>query len=194
MSRSGHGVTVIDFFNHDKAREQSAQQYAEGKQFLLDNGVKLIDSDLVTLDLSVFDEVNRVTCFHVLEHFHHSPIPLFKSIKSTLKPNGACLIGVPNSVNLLKRVKVLFGYTNYPSYGDYALSNHFTGHVREYSMSDLRQMASLVGFNEAEIFGRNYFGSLYERFGENRVTKVAGRALRFFPGLSGSLFLRYTRD
>ena len=62
------------------------------------------------------------------------------------------LIEVPNAVNLLKRIKVPLGKTNYPPYEEFFTDAHWMGHVREYSIGDLTALARLLGFRDWKIY------------------------------------------
>lgn len=99
-----------------------------------------------------------VTMFNVLEHLHHSPKPLFNETRRVLNDTGIVLIQVPNAVNLYKRIKVLFGKSNYPSLLDFLQQDMWRGHVREYTIEELRKLLNFFGFKEIKVYGIPYYG------------------------------------
>lgn len=103
------------------------------------------------------------------------------------------LLEVPNAVNLLKRLKVLAGRTNYGSYGDFYDAVNYTGHVREYAVSDLHALARRLGLSSYAIYGKNWYGTLFDKFGESPLSGVIDWSLQRFPGLCGSLFLDFRK-
>ena len=54
-----------------------------------------------------------VTIINVIEHLHESPRDILNFAGLYLKPGGLVVVGMPNSVNLPKRLFVLMGRSNY---------------------------------------------------------------------------------
>ena len=52
----------------------------------------------------------------VLEHLHDSPRDLLNDLLELAKPEGLLFVTVPNAVNIRKRIDVLRGKTNLPSF------------------------------------------------------------------------------
>ncbi len=91
------------------------------------------------------ESFDMVMAHDVLEHLHDSPRDLLNDLLELAKPNGYLFVTVPNAVNIRKRLAVLRGKTNLPSYpGFYWYPGRWRGHVREYVKDDLRQMASYL--------------------------------------------------
>ena len=199
LVKLGFDVTVVDFFNYDLSWKELRKDSDEFKlrfDYLRDNGIKLVDKDLIDLNISKLFEAESfglISSYHCLEHFKQSPVPLLKHALHVLSSKGLFLIEVPNSINLLKRIKVLLGKTNYCNYYDYACAEDFTGHIREYSMEDLQSLCKILKIENYKIYGRNYFGSLYEKYGENLFTISIDKILCNFPSLCGSLYLKYIK-
>lgn len=199
----GGSVTVLDIFEYDLGwvRASKSNDFAEDcarkREHLESVGVRFIDCDIAQTDLRKFfspESVDAITSYHCLEHLHQSPKAVLESALTVLKPGGRMLIEVPNAINLLKRIKVLMGHTNHGSYTDYYDSANFTGHVREYSISDLYALAERLRLSEYRIYGKNWYGTLFDRLGNNPLTQLADLGLQQFPGLCGSLFLYFVKS
>jgi len=88
-----------------------------------------------------------VTIFDVIEHLHESPRGILNAAGTHLKPGGVLAVTMPNSVNLRKRMSVLFGRTNYPDVDQFFLSpDGWRGHVREYTLDETAHLCEAAGF------------------------------------------------
>tara|TARA_A100001011_G_scaffold362136_1_gene410839 strand:+ start:848 stop:1636 length:789 start_codon:yes stop_codon:yes gene_type:complete len=119
------------------------------------------------LEIPLYSSIDELTLSHpgikfdlillndVIEHLHNSPRFIFKELDKLLSDNGYYLITVPNSTNLKKRVKLLFGKTNYVDYKSYFMhdGNYFRGHVREYSKDCLIQLCKYMNYEIIKIKG-----------------------------------------
>lgn len=202
IARLGGSVTVIDIFEYDlawqvgKTSNEFAADCAEKKRYLESVGVKFVDSDICKLDLrDMFPatSIDAITSHHCLEHLHQSPKAVLESALDVLKPGGRMMLEVPNAINLLKRIKVLAGQTNYGSYEQYYDASNYTGHIREYSVSDLKTLARKLELSSFRIYGKNWYGTLYNKLGENHLSTFFDWNLQRFPNLCGSLFLEYQK-
>ena len=136
-----------------------------------------------------------VTCFHSLEHWHHSPRPLFREIVRVLKPGGFLLLATPNAVNLRKRIYVLLGRSNLPTLNEWYNDGDpvFRGHVREPVIRDLHQLMRWNGLEVVGTYGRNFIGRRSEALGFLPVAVVdaiatgSDRVLRCFPSLCSDI-------
>jgi SAM-dependent methyltransferase len=182
----GMKVTMIDDFG-----DQAHQETGSGPVELYEQyGVHLINCDVVTQQLdfpeSVFDVV---TSFDSMEHWHHSPKLLFESVARAIKPGGAFILGVPNCVNLRKRITVPFGYGRWSSMADWYERPRFRGHVREPDVSDLRYIANDMGLVDVEISGRNWFAYEYPARLVRAFAPVIDHLIRPIPSLCASIYL-----
>lgn len=196
----GHDVSVFDILEFDDAWIGGDKSFLVSLKkkvaFLKERGVKFFNKDVSKTDLREYYELNSVdviNSFHCFEHLHQSPKKVVMSAIAVLKPGGCILIEVPNSLNLIKRIKVLLGYTNYIPFAHYFNADLFTGHVREYSVGDLLELSNETQMLGAKVFGRNFFGSLYSKLGYNSMTKATDWLLRGRPGLCGSLYLVWVK-
>lgn len=194
----GMEVHVFDIFEYDLTWTRLSQgyDYSRLRQFLSGRGVRFVNVNLCNCDLGEYFQpasVDAVVSYHCLEHLHQSPRRVLTSAWNVLKPKGCLLIEVPNAVNILKRIDVLRGITNYQSYRDYYEADNFTGHIREYAVSDLQELAQYIGLRSYEVYGRNWYGTLFDKLGYGFLGRAADAVLRRFPGLCGSLFLAATK-
>lgn len=110
-----------------------------------------------------------VTSFSVIEHLHESPRGLLNTMGSYLNVGGFLVIVMPNSVNLRKRISVLFGKTNYNPIGElYFSTESYRGHVREYTLSETVFLCEQSGFDVvyANTFEHFAHGKLKSPFRE----------------------------
>ena len=158
-------------------------------------GVQFIQAEMTTYDFTKHfaqNSVDLVTSFHCVEHLHQSPkIPL-ESAMRVLKPGGTLLVEVPNAANLRKRLALLMGRTNYEPYNHFYNNSPWLGHVREYTIGDLHQLAENIGAREHRIFGKNFL----QGPAVQRISKYIARpfqngldaTLQLFPGLCSCIF------
>ena len=130
------------------------------------------------------ESFDTITCFDSMEHWHHSPKGVFRQIVAGLKPGGVFILGVPNGVDLWKRITVPLGRAKWSAMQDYYEQEVFTGPVREPDVGDLRYIARDLGLVDVTIFGRNW--SPFHRSGP-RIVRMAARAgdrcMRLLPSL-----------
>ncbi len=130
-----------------------------------------------------------ITTFDSMEHWHNSPKRLFRDIVGKLKPKGSFVLGVPNCVNLRKRITVPLGH------GKWSLMQHwyeeevFRGHVREPDVGDLKYIARDMHLNEVKILGRNWLGYDSSKSWIRTATRLVDYPLRLIPSLCSDLYL-----
>jgi len=102
-------------------------------------------------------EFDGLLIHDVLEHLHESPKGLLLTLLDLVKPEGLLFVTVPNAVNLVKRVKVLAGKTNLPSFDSYYwYPGPWRGHVREYTKDDLRRLCDYLDLDVLELRGAHH--------------------------------------
>jgi SAM-dependent methyltransferase len=153
-------------------------------------GVKIIERDVIVQEIEFKPEtIDAITTFDSVEHWHNSPKKLFASVMNALAPGGVVVIGVPNCVNLRKRITVPFGFGKWSSMNDWYESEVFRGHVREPDVDDLHYIARDMGLVDVQIYGRNWLGYI----SPNRVIRFASlltdRALQLYPPLCSNIYM-----
>ena len=194
----GMEVTLVDDFGGGggvKLRQEE-QEIPLLEAFEKKFGLKVVRENFLEQPLPLPDaSVDVVTCFHSLEHWHHSPRRLFREIGRIIKPGGFLVIATPNAVNIRKRVYVLLGRSNFPSLREWYEDGDpvFRGHVREPVVRDLRQLMEWNGFEVTATYGRNFIGRASEALAFLPVAIVeaaatgSDRLLRLFPSLCSDI-------
>jgi len=96
---------------------------------------------------------DMVMAHDVLEHLHDSPRAVLVPLLEHVRAGGLLFVTVPNAANLRKRIALARGRTNMPLYGHYFWEAPWRGHVREYVLDDLRQLAAYLGLEVERLCG-----------------------------------------
>ena len=154
------------------------------------DGVQVFSRDIVDVGMNGLPEkLDVVTSFDSMEHWHRSPKALFRQVAARLTPDGGFLLGVPNNVNLRKRISVPFGYGQWSSMQDWYEPDQFRGHVREPNVADLRYIAKDMGLDEVKVFGRNWLGRGSSNGAIRWCTRIIDRPLSMFPSLCSDIYM-----
>lgn len=153
-------------------------------------GVGIISTDVLRSE-KIFDDcsLDAVTSFDMLEHLHSSPKELFTRLMRALKPNGVFFIGVPNCVNLRKRITVPFGIGKWSQIQEWYEEPVFRGHVREPDVRDLLYFASDLGLKNVQIVGRNWLGYKSRFAWVRALTPLGDSLLQLRPSLCSNIYL-----
>ena len=197
---SAHGmrVTLVDDFGGGGGVEvgQKTEEIPLLEVFEKQLGVEVIQLNFLEQPLPLRNEsIDVVTCFHSLEHWHHSPKRLFGEIRRVVKPGGYLIIATPNALNIRKRAYVMCGRSSLPSLNDwYNLGDPiYRGHVREPVIRDLHQLLEWNGFEVCGTFGRNFIGRRSKALSGlplpivNALAVSSDWVLRFFPSLCSDI-------
>jgi SAM-dependent methyltransferase len=152
-------------------------------------GIEVLSRDVVAQGLGAEGPFDAVTSFDSMEHWHHSPKRLFRQIMDALRPGGLFVLGVPNCVNLRKRLTVPLGRGKWSRMADWYEPEVFRGHVREPDVDDLRYIGRDLGLENSRILGRNWLGLLSSNPLMRIATIAADRPLRLFPSLCSDIYL-----
>ncbi len=126
------------------------------------------------------DSFDMVMMHDVIEHLHNSPRSLLIRLLESVRPGGYLFVTVPNAVNIRKRVRVLLGKTNLPSFNQYYwYPDPWRGHVREYTRDDLSHLAEYLDLDVIEL--RSCHHMLQKRLSGFLKPAYLG-VTRIFPG------------
>lgn len=194
----GLRVTLIDDFGGGGGVELGVdpQEIQMLEDFEKKIGCDVVHQNFLVKPLPLADSsVDVVTCFHSLEHWHHSPRRLFREIRRVLRPGGHLILATPNAVNVRKRFYLALGrdvgapLREWYSDGD----PEFRGHVREPTIADLHDLMRWNGFEVRATYGRNFIGRQSEALSflpgptVEWIAKQSDRLLRFFPTLCSDI-------
>lgn len=164
----------------------------------LAHGIQVISQDFIANPLPFApNSVDLVTCFHSLEHWHHSPRRLFSEIRRILKPGGYLILATPNAANLRKRFFLMMGKTNFPELAEWYQEGDpvFRGHVREPVLKDLEDLLQWNGFQVMGKWGENFIGadsqslSFLPKSAVRFLARASAGFLRLFPSLCSDLHI-----
>lgn len=180
----GGGVDYVD-------RQPALEILARYRQQF---GLEIVEQNFLENPLPFADSsVDAITCFHSLEHWHHSPKNLFCEIRRVLRPGGFLILATPNAANLRKRIHILFGANIWSPLHEWYDEPAFRGHVREPIVRDLQQICAWNGFAVVATHGRNFIGrdshalSWLPRPLRHSLAIGGEKILRFFPTLCSDL-------
>jgi SAM-dependent methyltransferase len=194
----GMTVTLVDDFGGGGGVELGNQSKEVPFLDVLEKqlGLNVVRQNFLEQVLPMEDSsVDVVTCFHSLEHWHHSPKRLFKEIVRITKPGGFLVFATPNAVNLRKRVYSVLGRSSFPALHEWYYDGDpiFRGHVREPTLTDLCQLLEWNGFEVIGKYGRNFIGRQSQALGKlppglvNSIAVLSQPVLRLFPRLCSDL-------
>ena len=186
LSSLGMNVTVLDNFR--QRRDIIEQKRID---FALENvysklNIEVIEEDVFSFDFTkLTEQYDVITSFEVFEHLIDSPKPIMSGIYKALRPGGYFVLSVPNIAALLKRIKLLAGYSPLPRFERYYKNgNPFTGHRRELTPAEACWMVEDAGLKVEKCFGTNLYGTHKPR----RITRLV-RKFQILPGLMSYCFV-----
>jgi 2-polyprenyl-3-methyl-5-hydroxy-6-metoxy-1,4-benzoquinol methylase len=179
-------VVLVDDFN-DPVNHRVGPSVLDLHRSL---GVEVISRDVIEQGLpDISGHFDVITTFDSMEHWHHSPKRLFREVAEKLRPGGAFVLGVPNCVNMRKRLTVPFGAGKWSGMRDWYEADRFRGHVREPDVSDLIYIARDMGLVDVKIHGRNWLGCYSANPAIRLATKIMDYPLRLKPSLCSDICL-----
>jgi len=153
-------------------------------------GVEVIVRDIVENGIrDIEGTFDIITTFDSMEHWHHSPKRLFREVVEKLNPGGVFVLGVPNCVNMRKRISVPLGIGKWSRMQDWYEEDKFRGHVREPDVSDLMYIARDMGLTAIKILGRNWQGHYSANPVIRFATKIMDFPLRIMPSICSDIYL-----
>jgi SAM-dependent methyltransferase len=194
---SGLQVTLVDDFGGGGGIElRPKTEVPLLSVFEKELGIQIARENFLERPLPLPDaSVDVVTCFHSLEHWHHSPRRLFQEVTRIIKPGGFLLLATPNAVNIRKRIFVLLGRTNFPTLNEWYNDGDpiFRGHVREPVIRDLHELMAWNKFRVVGTYGRNFIGRQSQALGFlppfllEAIAAGSDRLLRLRPTLCSDI-------
>jgi SAM-dependent methyltransferase len=180
-------VTLVDDFQ-DEVNTRSGDSILDLHRSY---GVSVVRRDVIADGLGGLagETFNTFTSFDSMEHWHHSPKRLFKEVAATLCPGGVFVLGVPNCVNLRKRLTVPFGFGKWSSMNDWYEKESFRGHVREPDVQDLLYIVRDMELTDIKIYGRNWLGHASPSRLIRICTAVADAVLRLRVSLCSDIYV-----
>lgn len=154
-------------------------------------GVTVIQGDTFTDTADkIYDyKFDMVTSHDSMEHWHNSPKRLFHRLWENMNDGATLWVGVPNCVNLRKRITVPFGKGKWSTMSDWYEEPVFRGHVREPDVGDLRYIAKDLGASEIEIVGKNWLGYRHPSKFVRTITPFIDPFMQLRPSLCSDLNL-----
>lgn len=184
----GLDATLIDDFRDSGfyiAEDMTAMRRVYDKY-----GLHVISRDVVSDNLDFPDaSLDTVTIFDSLEHWHNSPKKVLHRVNKIVKRGGTLILGVPNCVNLRKRITVPLGRGKWSQMADWYEQDVFRGHVREPDVDDLRYIARDIRLDDVRILGRNWSGHCSASKLIRTVTPFVDRLLQLKPSLCSDLYM-----
>ena len=135
--------------------------------FLRSQGVEIIDRDPFEQESGVDRRFDAVTAMAVIEHYPHSHKRFLNFMRSIAEPSGGRLfLEVPNIAYWPRRWALLRGQSPLSAIEDiFNSSVPFIGHHHEFTIDELRRLASLVGLQvvHEEQFNYSFVGPWIKR-------------------------------
>ena len=146
--KENSSLFLLDRFE-EYTEENRMGQYDKNIKFLKDANIKIINQDFWKNKVLPFENntFEIVTLFDVTEHLPGNPIYLLKEIFRVLIPGGKIILGGPNSLFLLKRIRLLLGKHPYIPF-DYWIKENYYSHYREYDKIEQVKLLEIAGFKK----------------------------------------------
>lgn len=132
------------------------------KQFISEQGLHVMKCDVESESLPFNNNEFKFVIFNeIFEHLRFNPIATLKEINRILKPDGVLILSTPNLYSIRNIINFLLGRGFDDPYQEfeklYTLGH--MGHIREYSVSQVKTFLRNTGFDSYEIIHKSY-GSL----------------------------------
>jgi len=155
LARLGFEVTIAERYDYYGTAFDAIAKHVRA------NGVGVIDADFtvaVADRASILGRFDAVTCMAVAEHLAHSPRALMENIHASLRPGGSLVFEVPNLAFWPKRYAFFVRGASVlaPISDVYHSEVPFTGHHREYTISEARYVVGEAGLEVVQEETFNY--------------------------------------
>jgi len=151
----GYTVYGVDAFVFDGFNIEGVPREPLLKEYFKLKKVKIHKLNVLNEKLPFNDEYfDLIFCTEVVEHFHNSPKSCFIEMKRVIKKAGFIVLTTPNYARFENRVKSILGKSNHQKlerYYNYKISIppsiDFVGHVREYTLQEIKKIFKWESFN-----------------------------------------------
>lgn len=184
--RLGFKCTLVDDYKDMTYAEAGTSEVLEINSRY---GVQIISNNIFDIDYSQLPVLDMVTTHDSMEHWHNSPKNIFHALRNRLSPSGIFWIGVPNCVNLRKRITVPFGYGKWTTMDQWYELEIFRDHVREPDVGDLLYIARDLNLKNVKISGKNWIGLRHHSKIVKILTPFIDAPLQLFPTLCSDIYL-----
>lgn len=184
----GYVTTIVDDFADFTYKSNAAQQVIESIE---NQGVRIVSTDALKTRIAPVTDggFSLVTTHDSMEHWHNSPKQMFRRFWEDIHPGGLFWLGVPNCVNLRKRITVPFGHGKWSRMADWYEPETFRGHVREPDVDDLRYIARDLGASKFDLIGKNWLGYRNSRKIVRSMTPFVDGILQLRPSLCSDIYV-----
>lgn len=143
--KMGHDVSAINYWKKCSSTDAEYVEVSLERERLEREGVHTEHVDIAEDRFPFQDGSFDVVLFlDVFEHINGPRKPL-REIHRVLR-GGILILTTPNLATLKNRLYVLSGQSNYAELSDYYHSERFFGHIREYTLNEVKQMLAWEGF------------------------------------------------
>jgi SAM-dependent methyltransferase len=123
-------------------------------EFIRKNNLSIVKCDVEIDELPFEDESFHMVLFNeVFEHMRINPIQTLKKISRILHPDGYLMLSTPNLYSITTIINFLLGKgfdDPYEQFDKIEKYGHM-GHVREYSVSQVRKFLEKTGYELVEV-------------------------------------------
>ena len=153
------------------------------KKIWRQNNVDIQNADFLNEELPWNFSFDVIISEATIEHLK-DPKKFIDKCYSGLSTGGYLLLATPNCATILKRIRFLLGHSPYwPIEQFYTDGNNFTGHWREYTVTELRTMCHLSGFKIVTTYNKNFLTSFKKITSwKKNIRAVFGLLGKIIPG------------
>ncbi len=123
-------------------------------EFINKNGLSIVKCDVEKEDLPFEESSFHMVLFNeVFEHMRINPIQTLNKIRRILHPDGYLMLSTPNLYSITTSINFLLGKgfdDPYEQFDKIEKYGHM-GHVREYSVSQVRKFLEKTGYEVVEV-------------------------------------------
>lgn len=149
LRKRGYDVTCANYFgpSYDAGSVQTVTGPRSGERHVIEFDHFNVETDRFPYDDGAFD---LVLCCEILEHLPSDPVHMLAEIHRLLaQPHGVMILTTPNATRTDNLVRVMAGENPYESLSGYGA---YGRHNREYTVRELRDLLSTLGYSVEEVF------------------------------------------